>query len=388
MTPVFSNWLNFFRWTAAFLVVIGHLRHIVFVDYKGVIEKNLTAKGMYFITGLGHEAVMMFFVISGLLVGGLTLQKWQSQMHFGEYLINRISRIYTVFIPALVIGAGLDWVGIHYFNQLGIYTAGEQFRTVSTNFNSENRLTSNVFMANIAMLQSIVVPSLGSNGPLWSLAYEWWYYLLFAGLLGGHFSKNLQVKVVLWILSGVMLTVLPIKLTLWMSIWLMGVAVFLYGQSNLPKPPVWLGFVVFMSVLLVSRLSHNQDNVLNHEPLYVEFIRDAIFGLGFSFLLLSLYGNGPGKTLDSKFSAVNALLSNFSYSVYLFHFPFLLLMISIVNKADGSGILGQPAWNSFLGAAAMLVAIYIYSYVMSLISERYTSKIRKVLKQRFVPRVS
>jgi peptidoglycan/LPS O-acetylase OafA/YrhL len=35
------------------------------------------------------------------------------------------------------------------------------------------------FVGNLLQLQTIVVSSLGSNGPLWSLANEWWYYVLF-----------------------------------------------------------------------------------------------------------------------------------------------------------------------------------------------------------------
>ena len=40
-------------------------------------------------------------------------------------------------------------------------------------------LTAPVFLGNAAFLQRILVPELGTNGPLWSLANEFWYYLLF-----------------------------------------------------------------------------------------------------------------------------------------------------------------------------------------------------------------
>lgn len=33
---------------------------------------------------------------------------------------------------------------------------------------------------NLFMLQDVLTPTRGSNGPLWSLSYEWWYYCLFA----------------------------------------------------------------------------------------------------------------------------------------------------------------------------------------------------------------
>ncbi len=46
----------------------GHLRAFVFKDYSpggGVVEK-----AFYLFTGLGHEAVIIFFAMSGFLVGG------------------------------------------------------------------------------------------------------------------------------------------------------------------------------------------------------------------------------------------------------------------------------------------------------------------------------
>ena len=34
-------------------------------------------------------------------------------------------------------------------------------------------------MGNLFFLQTIFVPPFGSNAPLWSLSFEFWYYLLF-----------------------------------------------------------------------------------------------------------------------------------------------------------------------------------------------------------------
>lgn len=75
ISPTLSNMLNFLRWFAAFLVVIGHLRSFMFIEYNQIISPSIFDKIFYFITGLGHEAVIVFFVLSGYLVGGGTLEK-------------------------------------------------------------------------------------------------------------------------------------------------------------------------------------------------------------------------------------------------------------------------------------------------------------------------
>jgi len=46
-------------------------------------------------------------------------------------------------------------------------------------FNVYDTLHPSVFVGNLLYLQSILVMPFGSNGPLWSLAHEFWYYLAF-----------------------------------------------------------------------------------------------------------------------------------------------------------------------------------------------------------------
>jgi peptidoglycan/LPS O-acetylase OafA/YrhL len=39
-----------------------------------------------------------------------------------------------------------------------------------------------VLLGNLVFLQAILVPTWGSNGPLWSLAFEFWFYIWFPTL--------------------------------------------------------------------------------------------------------------------------------------------------------------------------------------------------------------
>jgi len=60
--PFLSNILNSSRWIAAGMVVLGHLRSPIFKDYPLVTNKSILINFFYFITGFGHEAVIIFFV--------------------------------------------------------------------------------------------------------------------------------------------------------------------------------------------------------------------------------------------------------------------------------------------------------------------------------------
>lgn len=62
------------RCIAAFLVVSMHLRAALFVDWQQSESRGMAARLFYSVTSLGSEAVVVFFVLSGFLVGGSLLK--------------------------------------------------------------------------------------------------------------------------------------------------------------------------------------------------------------------------------------------------------------------------------------------------------------------------
>ena len=70
-----SDHLDLVRGAAALLVMLGHLRNLFFVDFSEVASNaNPLVKLVYLATGFSHYAVMIFFVLSGFLVGGGVLR--------------------------------------------------------------------------------------------------------------------------------------------------------------------------------------------------------------------------------------------------------------------------------------------------------------------------
>ena len=98
--------LDITRGIAALLVFLSHARGYLFIDYNQipVNEVNVFIKIFYFITGLGHESVMIFFVLSGFLVAGSVQRSFNNNIFsWGYYLVNRLSRLWIVFIPSLLL---------------------------------------------------------------------------------------------------------------------------------------------------------------------------------------------------------------------------------------------------------------------------------------------
>ena len=108
--------LDALRGIAAVGVCLSHLRDFFFQDYPKVPHHNPLLAAAYLATGLGHQWVIVFFVLSGYLVGGSVLRSFAlDRWSWRSYLLNRMTRLYTVLIPALVLGGLLDMAGIHLF---------------------------------------------------------------------------------------------------------------------------------------------------------------------------------------------------------------------------------------------------------------------------------
>jgi peptidoglycan/LPS O-acetylase OafA/YrhL len=381
MTQTFSAFLNASRWIAAFMVVLYHARALVMVPYSDVTRQGqLPTRILYLASALGHEAVMVFFVLSGFLVGGLTLKRWRTRgVEIGNYYAHRFSRIYIVLIPALLVGWGLDSIGVNYLNDTGIYTNSGHFSMIPRRIGTA-RLTPEVFIANLAMLQGLFsFRTFGSNGPLWSLACEWWYYCIFAAAAAAALCKDILVRALnfaVLIALLFMLAVGSLHFLAWMLIWLLGIAVFWFCESRYRKPNPYVAAVQFIIVLVISAWSHGKlEANATWEP-YGSYAMEFSVGLSFCVLLSSFYARGgsawTGSLLHKKFA-------DFSYSTYVVHLPFLMVLIALFNDKLRIGLLQQPSLTSFGYLVFLVLSVCLCAYGFSVLTERHTDKMRRLL---------
>lgn len=372
-----SIFLNASRWIAAFVVVITHVRHLVLVDFKDVQQPTLFTKGVYFVTGFGHEAVVIFFVISGFLVGGHTLDKWRKgRPDMRSYATARVSRIYTVLVPALILGLTLDLMGLAWFNSSELYTNSAQYHTISLNLKISAAMDMPTFFGNLFMLQEIVTGVLGSNTPLWSLSYEWWYYCLFALLAASFMGKGgVGMRILCGVLACALAFALPSKILLWAAIWVMGMLAYAWINASKGRLHPAFGLSFFVCTLIASRLSHNVDNVAHHESLLMEFARDCMVGMGFVSALVS----ASRITARLPFERAHRWLADFSFSVYLLHFPAMLFMAAVGYQSLGLRFFVQPGLASLFYAASITAVLYLYCFLFSQLTERHTGYVRSRL---------
>ena len=163
------------RAVAAIAVVIDHLRNILFVDAP--MGMPVPWKIFYFVTGFGHQAVMVFFVLSGYWIAKTVARRSEGTgFSWSDYGIDRLSRLWIVLIPALLLGCILDSIG-RYGIAAPIYLGTQGTNTLT--YDVATHLTFGNLVGSFAFLQTLLVDPFGSNGPLWSLANEFWYYVWF-----------------------------------------------------------------------------------------------------------------------------------------------------------------------------------------------------------------
>lgn len=363
--------LDMFRWVAAFAVVVGHCRGL-FLGYADQIPSGsplvtLLFKGFYFITGFPAEAVMVFFVLSGYLVGGGSLQRLRAgRFDVYGYATDRFSRIYIVLVPALLLGLLLDGVGLLAFNGSGLYSGGSSWLPV-TEADFSERFTVAAFMASAFQLQGIAAPVFGSNSPLWSLGYECWYYALW-GIGCWGLSRCGAARVLALVAVAVLLAILPLKLSLYGSLWLLGV---LAAAAPMPRVRVRLiAAVLVVAALVTSRVIGRHD-----ASLWQVFGLDALIGATFAFLLWAR------RIRSLTTLSAHERLAGFSFSLYVTHYPLAMFLAAMLNQTAGlhfsQGITAGTV-AAFVGALAICV---LAAWMFSRVTEENTGWFRELLRR-------
>ena len=176
----------------------------------------------------GGDAVIVFFVLSGFVIAFVANGKEKS---IDIFFINRFARLYSVVFPALILTMVFDFAGTGIAYEL---YDGRWFEAGVPIW----RFFSNLFFIN--QLWTLYITPF-SNGPFWSIGYEFWYYVLFA--LAFYLQKPSKYLLILMVL----LLVGP-KILLLFPVWLMGVWVYKITVSNCISED--LGWMILISSII------------------------------------------------------------------------------------------------------------------------------------------
>ena len=377
LLPVKTNlsFLDGMRGLAALYVATGHARWLLWEGGEnfrqqghtyGLIGKSL-ALGMS-VFKFGHEMVLFFFVLSGFVIHlkyALQLGKGaDTNFSFGSYFMKRFRRIMPPYLFAILLTFICDSIVAHY--QFSIYTHTTPLPLVNQNITFYHSWAS--FIGNIFFLQDSYVPVFGSNGSVWSLKYEWYFYMLYPVLL--FFNKKFPQLTIAGV-AGIFLLyvagfhtglVLFDQVVACVFSWWMGAYIAdIYTERV--QVSRWL---IYPLVAIVPMIP------LIHTSGIAPLIKDQVVAFGFSGLLLLLL-DYRSKRAVRGFGRLK-WLGDCSYTLYLIHAPLLILANGIVLR-----ITHNVMPKGFLIVWLAVAIVVLLAYALHFILEKpFTSTAKRV----------
>lgn len=339
-----SLFLDFVRMAAAQAVVLGHSLSYFWRDD---------------IASPQNAAVAIFFVLSGIVVPYSTFNKAEKDPRYGflSYFVDRFSRIYVGLVPGLLFVVAIDFLHRSAFGNAFGYRHSSDLRT---------------FLGNLLMLQDYpfqtaatrilsqwlsmsptwfpTITSYGSARPLWTVAIEWWIYLLFGWLALGR-PIRVQRPVIYWL--G-LLFFLAVPWFNWVfdgrgngltMTWGVGLVILTF----LTRVPT-AGFIqdavavaVFFALAALARVLYHKDA---YDPLFV-----GLFAVALYFALCSLQARADVRVAEPVRRGIE-FGANYSYTLYLIHNSILYFLLNWKGTGLANAAMGFVISN--------LVAIVMY----------------------------
>ncbi len=332
MTRGFSIYLDAVRFLASVLVLFSHVAYPRYSngDLAWMRELNL-----------GSDAVILFFVLSGFVIAYTTDAK---QRTGASYAKARMSRLYSVLIPTLVVTLVCDLIGrsINPEAYQGWWYNGEAIG---------EQLWRALTFSTQAAGDNIRV---GTNGPFWSVAYEAWYYAAFGLAMFTRGWLRMALLGAVTLLAG-----LPVLLLA--PCWLAGVALQAWTakvDSSKIKPEFawvmaigpWLTYALWQATALPKTLT-NLTFVMTGAtatPWQMfgfadEFLWNNLLAILFASHFLGVYFLAKQASwVSTRIEQSIRWLAGATFSIYLFHYPILTLLhaIPVYDAANPAHYIG------------------------------------------------
>ena len=356
--------LEAIRGFVAIYVVIHHL--ILFTTIY-----STTPKFLKLLFRFGREAVLIFFLLSGFVIC-LSMQK-NKKDNFYQYFKKRFLRIYPILIMTFLLSTIVFWLNDYQFSLI----------------DTKNLVGNLLQFQRMEDEPGFKLQPFLNNYPLWSLAYEWWFYMLFFPLFHlltknfGHLKeKGMYVILAISLSSWIVFLVVPDHFFLVLNFFLLWWSGYYCAEVYLEKRTFsWKGLLpvlsslLFMSVIIglpvikAFFLDYQSLAQINSQyPLtnyLYHFVEAFLFILvGKIWWQCKLYG----------FDAILgwfAKLAPISYAIYVVHFPIIQLKLPFIS-------------NIYLLLIIKLILIFTIAYLLELIFQPWIINRFKLMEAKWL----
>jgi len=298
----------------------------------------------------GQEAVILFFLLSGYVI---VMSQTKHNYNFKTYFIHRFARIYSIFLPTLIVA---------YFIYGIVYTIWS--------------IDLYQLLLNILMFQDkpelkpgVWVSPIFHDEPLWSLSYEWWFYIIFFI----HFSCiNMKKNGLFIFMTSSMLIsfigILTYKLyfnqislfLMYYFIWASGGFLYLIYHDKYVQKTKYTIFLVILYIFLISLyysiFIYNEKifHYVNHPILEIRHYLDGFIFIGFFIFIARKPFYYKNLLIVKVFTKVFTKFAPISFAFYIIHYPIMLLFNNLNI-------------NGYLKITIMFTVTVVISYIMEIL---------------------
>jgi peptidoglycan/LPS O-acetylase OafA/YrhL len=330
------------------MVLIGHL--LAQYDIYNPIENQFVVQNF---------GVVLFFIISGfLIVMSVDNKKDVSNYGFKSFVIERFSRIYSAYIPALFLIFIIDLAGSYFFNY-NEYNSSITFENLIGNLFMFQDFPLVDFLKNKFNI-SLNITSFGSSRQLWTVAIEWWLYLFFGFIMFKKIKLNSLIPL-LFLLVPLLINTggRGNGLTL---IWFLGGAVYYILKNKTFRVS---GGLTFFIILILTFFQRGR------------FISWEIYDCGIYIIVASIlylilyYFQYLCKIEIIKSNIINFInvISDYSFSLYLLHYSLMIFIFKFSIRM-----------NKNVEFFVVFIFLNLISWFFSSLTEKHHKKISFKLK--------
>lgn len=327
MTRATSLFLDVLRLAAALVVFFAHTTNYWNPSMMGPMQV------------WAHDAVIVFFVLSGYVIAHTTRDGARDGR---QYAVARLSRLYSVVAPALVLTCVL-WIG-------GRGLEAEFYAGYERAYPWVRFAASAVFLNEVWMMEL----SPPTNTPFWSLGYEAWYYVFFGLAL---YVKSKKAK---WICLIVGALLAGPNVLMLLPVWLMGVAAYaLRDWGTMPRGLAWMGLIAsVVAVVGVLRFIPTWPAAPGAHPWYFAGAAgsDLLAGVGWGAVIWFFRRATMGSNVPLIIYRPVRWLAGHTFSLYLYHAPLVILMSALFPPFTVKGV-------EWIPLTAILVVVFILGAV-------------------------
>ncbi|MFD1293688.1 acyltransferase family protein [Lutibacter holmesii] len=297
----------------------------------------------------GSEAVIVFFVLSGFVIK-YSFEK-SNDKSFKNYFKRRFIRLYIPLIFIFILGYLIK-----------SYSEGALA-------NPEwSYLLSNLFMLQdvISQKPNVIAPPYMGNGVLWSLSYEWWFYMFFfiatVYINNKNLNKWINITVIISAISYLFYPFIVNRIVMYFAIWWTGARfadLYLKGNSITYKAMLPYAAVLITVTLILALnfyLNFNYTKIYSYPLVAFPFIELRHF----VFTIMLLFTAITWKNLNwfgfNTLFGVFKYLAPCSYVIYISH-HYLVVKATYLNFIN----------NTIIEYGLYIILMILFSYLIEAI---------------------